>query len=883
MTKKVSFKFDNIDIIENENRLRFQIDFNKESDELSNNLAGIENVLNNIAEIMAEKDSLNIKQENLEALNQPFAKKAKELRFTSPHDIQDIILELDNRISKQSALEHHIPHQEFVSGEKKTKPRVSASAQEFLGKLHSLTTHFRTIKESIALLIIFCLSDSIREMTPETSVIYYGHAINKINAYNINVKNDSIGKIENVSSEIISHDTIEKKFPRIKQLKKTQILNKIADRIIQVYHSSLEFQKKKTLTNTFTLDDKFRLAAHVGYYLEAMQVLLEIELNDKTKIYGINPDIYQKINQLSYYTISLPMVTSPEQWRIEPVSKKLTFGGYKMNTIGIFPGVHLKTEGSNIQLSEDVVDMINYLQQHAFKIDKKNLDYMRNNLYESLLQYLNETSRKKKLNWNECFDILETTTEQIFIFKSEKTFLFDQNLSKETVNYRARIFTTTINILAKFFYTIGLASLFEKTDLYFKCFMDNRMRVYYHAFGLNPQGDVLSKALLRLNINNTTTGNLKTSAENIIKLSNSKSSKQFWEELEQSTEIVKADVSCSALQILGAVCAEEAALIDTNFMKVKGNANNSEKQDAYVKILTTLKKRLEETEQHPDPIKTQNVLNLIKEFTSNQLDRSFIKGWTMRYLYSEGHYTRVTFLMQENWSVHLGAKKLTWSELHAAATFVSKQFVLTMFELYPRTCGFSVMLQKNVSNIMNKQGTKTTLTLAANKKSSVCDISYVRQKPKKFEYYSFKRKKRVAMVLQINTNKLDASKLKNSIVPNFVHHLDAEALKYTVLKCKDLEIPIATVHDCFIIPLDFLEKVKELYFEGVRTRVLHKAKEDNPLYWLLKKNINLEEDNQCKKEIEELFDLLKEVGQKSEEIANCLDQEIYEKSEFILT
>jgi hypothetical protein len=41
---------------------------------------------------------------------------------------------------------------------------------------------------------------------------------------------------------------------------------------------------------------------------------------------------------------------------------------------------------------------------------------------------------------------------------------------------------------------------------------------------------------------------------------------------------------------------------------------------------------------------------------------------------------------------------------------------------------------------------------------------------------------------QIDTDKLNLRKLKNSIVPNLVHGLNAKALKYVILKCKEAKV-----------------------------------------------------------------------------------------------
>jgi DNA-directed RNA polymerase len=69
------------------------------------------------------------------------------------------------------------------------------------------------------------------------------------------------------------------------------------------------------------------------------------------------------------------------------------------------------------------------------------------------------------------------------------------------------------------------------------------------------------------------------------------------------------------------------------------------------------------------------------------------------------------------------------------------------------------------------------------------------------------------MLIQ-NTEKLNVIKVKHSIVPHLIHQLDAEILSKVVKSCKEHEIKLSTVHDCFVVNRLDQEKVKTFYFQA---------------------------------------------------------------------
>lgn len=58
---------------------------------------------------------------------------------------------------------------------------------------------------------------------------------------------------------------------------------------------------------------------------------------------------------------------------------------------------------------------------------------------------------------------------------------------------------------------------------------------------------------------------------------------------------------------------------------------------------------------------------------------------------------------------------------------------------------------------------------------------------------------------------IDLNKTATAFTANLCHTLDAYICREFILQCKAKQIPVVTIHDCFIIPVIFYKKAKQMY------------------------------------------------------------------------
>lgn len=63
------------------------------------------------------------------------------------------------------------------------------------------------------------------------------------------------------------------------------------------------------------------------------------------------------------------------------------------------------------------------------------------------------------------------------------------------------------------------------------------------------------------------------------------------------------------------------------------------------------------------------------------------------------------------------------------------------------------------------------------------------------------------------TSLFDKRAAKNKIGPNFIHKLDSDLISKVILRCKLLNVPIYTIHDCIVTTIIHENLIKKIYFE----------------------------------------------------------------------
>lgn len=97
------------------------------------------------------------------------------------------------------------------------------------------------------------------------------------------------------------------------------------------------------------------------------------------------------------------------------------------------------------------------------------------------------------------------------------------------------------------------------------------------------------------------------------------------------------DVTCSGAQIIGGIIQDTRMLLDTNLI-VKKDQKVDSRRSIYTEILNAL---MPEVKYY---LKNLNIYG-VEEAVLSVMNRDFVKGWTMRFLYSEGNYSRAIYLI----------------------------------------------------------------------------------------------------------------------------------------------------------------------------------------------------------------------------------------------
>lgn len=348
-----------------------------------------------------------------------------------------------------------------------------------------------------------------------------------------------------------------------------------------------------------------------------------------------------------------------------------------------------------------------------------------------------------------------------------------------------------------------------------------------------------------------------------------KGGKDYWKITEKlNSAIATIDVSNSGLQILGALTGELQALESTNLITQQVKET---KEDLYRNILDIFK----EHALFSTMVKKHAPF---KQFVRQQITRDFMKGWVMRFVYSEGHFSRAQYVK----NLYPFDPDKNNKQIFEFAQLLSNLFIQAMKNTYPEICQLSAQIQR-VLTANAKNSKHSGLYLVLNNEDSLrAFISFGKLESKKFEYFDTQTKKKTKMVLQIETTKLDSRKFRNGVVPHFIHFLDSDILADVVLKCKQNNIPVSTIHDCFVVPMECAEILKDFYFESFTEKLFSKDATKDPLYQLFLQNgINLEGASSGL--AEETKVLLKKVVAARFKIMEKIQDGTFRRSHFILS
>lgn len=355
-------------------------------------------------------------------------------------------------------------------------------------------------------------------------------------------------------------------------------------------------------------------------------------------------------------------------------------------------------------------------------------------------------------------------TPSCFRFDSYKDLLDSCGASNERIIKIYKIeWEESKRLLDLYLSIIVLARVYSGINLYFLNYYDWRGRLYIKGYPLSPQGCSLSRSLLNFS---------------------------------DSTVPIGIDVTASGFQIMGLISDCKDTLSMTNLV------DNPLQVDIYEENL----KRFEDY--------IYNSQNMSLKIYKNLFDRKFYKNILMCLVYSETPFTRA-IKIQNRISEKLGLY------VRLKSVMIVANLILDLYKKYnPKLNEFyqdlTESVKKHFSNSLNLKDQH--LKISANDMFMKCISIYAMQESKRISFRDYNECKFIKVSLMLNKYPIvnNLRKTLSGLVPNFIHNVDACILNKVILSCKNKNINIFTVHDCFYVDKKYLEVVKMFYFNACK-------------------------------------------------------------------
>jgi len=224
-----------------------------------------------------------------------------------------------------------------------------------------------------------------------------------------------------------------------------------------------------------------------------------------------------------------------------------------------------------------------------------------------------------------------------------------------------------------------------------------------------------------------------------------------------------------------------------------------------------------------DYLKNLNIYG-VEEAVISIMNRDFVKGWTMRFLSSEGSYSRAMYLISMLQSKELNKFSILEKCNQKIIAFKIAHIFVNVFKiLYPNAFLFIEDVKKKfreykkkdkspyyiIGSSVSEQAFKTTLNVSTSE-------------TKQYRIYSASRGKYLKSTYKYSTDELALTDLIRGVIPNFIHHLDSILLYECVMELKKEGIQLFVVHDCFYIRKQYENKLKKIYFNAFKNQILEK-------------------------------------------------------------
>nr|YP_010886809.1 hypothetical protein Q6B14_mgp18 [Paralagenidium karlingii]WJH17931.1 hypothetical protein [Paralagenidium karlingii] len=413
--------------------------------------------------------------------------------------------------------------------------------------------------------------------------------------------------------------------------------------------------------------------------------------------------------------------------------------------------------------------------------DKSKMTCLKNKYLEAA-NYLQ--SQKFEINTNHLQELISNPhmlfEEDEIIFLQENTYeMYKKKVDPYNIqkNLKEHYDIKKIKILNKL-ELIVLALVYKNHNFYYTIFTDFRNRLYYTAYLLNPQGNKRARYLI----------NLKT-----------------------CTELVSLDAVASGLQMFGLLLKNDSFLEKTRLIQTQDLTQTETDLYIYYKnkfnfsplnyIETIIKEDKETVTKKPN---SKGIHIKIQKQSIEFQDRKIFKKLLMTHTYNQTVYGMANYIKKETDFLN----DLTFSEIMLHMQNVKKFFkqefkdIDKLNEILIEVGGYCAKQNKPI--ILGK--TENTLI----------SQYYAEQKSKKFHTIYKKKKIQVTFKKDITPLKQSIKRAKRAIMPNLIHSLDSHLLYKVAYQAKKEQIPLYTIHDCYVTDEKYKQKIKDFYLKAAQ-------------------------------------------------------------------
>ena len=520
----------------------------------------------------------------------------------------------------------------------------------------------------------------------------------------------------------------------------------------------------------------------------------------------------------------LPMLEAPVDWEIK---EGKIVGGYSNYQYEMVRAGLRKVDYSLYK--KEVFDSVNYIQSTPWIINEEILEAVKNDLKVPQKKDYVLTQFPSKEEYTACMweiDLKDkktkvskasrNTIEEARAFYKERSALYTAEVGdfeSEMGKYRAVKLATQV------------ADKYVGKDVYFPHNFDFRGRVYPLAIGLSPQGSDPVKAILQFkNEIAPTESGMKWNWSYLASLFGDDKI-PFEERIVRGKELLHADYkeADEPYQFLAHQRELQKWVEDSNYIpntRIQLDACNSGSQ--FTSVITGDKFGCEATNVFPtiseDGVHSrqdayllvaERALELTNNLLSGTSDEDEIHSLSIfkNLLETKGRKICKTPVMVSNYGGTTGGRtEILWNmfrELGVERKDITRGNAAKLSKIIGDSIqgvlnggkAFETYIHQ-MNNVVTKNG--EPITWSTGDGFHVVHVKNKELAPKKVSCVLPNSRKSTVIIKKVYSDKINASKMKSAISPNFIHSLDAELLRRVALKMKEQGIDDSSfIHDSF--------------------------------------------------------------------------------------